>query len=84
VAGVRGPNFLQLYVNGQLERQTNVTAAQDYGRLPIVLWQFGSVVLGPQFKGTLDEVSLYKPGRSLATEIAAVYAAGNQWASAKL
>ena len=31
VAAVRGSNFTQLYVNGQLERQTNVAFAQNYG-----------------------------------------------------
>ena len=31
VAGVRGSNFVQLYVNGRLENQTNITFAQDYG-----------------------------------------------------
>src|SRR5262249_21151791 len=35
VAAVRGSNFLQLYVNGQLERQTNVSFPQDYGTLPL-------------------------------------------------
>src|SRR2546425_814777 len=31
VAGVRGSNFLQLYVNGQLERQTNDVKLQEVG-----------------------------------------------------
>ncbi|MGD0263203.1 MAG: LamG domain-containing protein, partial [Verrucomicrobiota bacterium] len=35
VAAVRGSNFTQLYVNGQLERQTNVAFAQNYGSLPL-------------------------------------------------
>src|SRR5207245_1858211 len=35
VAGVRGPNLLQLFVNGQLEAQTNVSFPQDYGSLPL-------------------------------------------------
>src|SRR2546423_1523717 len=30
VAGLRGSNVMQLYVNGALERQTNITFAQDY------------------------------------------------------
>src|SRR5205823_3007403 len=31
VAAARGATFTQIYVNGQLENQTNVTFAQDYG-----------------------------------------------------
>ena len=37
VAAVRGPNFTQLYVNGALEVQTNVTFPQDYGSQPLSL-----------------------------------------------
>src|ERR1051325_1111091 len=33
VAGVRGTNFTQLYVNGQLERQTNVTFRSEERRV---------------------------------------------------
>jgi hypothetical protein len=75
VAGVRGANFLQLYVNGQLERQTNVTAAQDYGAFPLFFGSSGQSYWDHKFKGTLDEVSLYNRALT-ATEIAAVYAAG--------
>ena len=35
VAAVRGPSFLQLYVNGVLERQTNISFPQDYGNFPL-------------------------------------------------
>ena len=35
LAAVRGSNFTQIYVNGQLERQTNVSFALDYGNQPL-------------------------------------------------
>ena len=35
VAAVRGSNFLQLYVNGQLQGQGSVSFPQDYGNLPL-------------------------------------------------
>src|SRR6185295_18900003 len=35
VAGVRGTNFLQLFVNGQLEGETNVNFPQYYGNSPL-------------------------------------------------
>src|ERR1035441_3684206 len=31
IAGVRGSDFTRLYVNGQLESETNVAFPQDYG-----------------------------------------------------
>ena len=75
VAAVRGSNFIQLFVNGQLERQTNVAFAQDYGTLPLYFGSTGQSFWDRKFRGTLDEVSLFN--RALATnEIAAIYAAG--------
>ena len=76
VAAVRGSNFTQLYVNGQLERQTNVTFAQDYGTLPLYFGTSGQSFWDHKFKGTLDEVSLYNRALS-SNEIAALYAAGS-------
>ena len=76
VAGVRGSNFTQIYVNGQLERQTNVTFAQDYGALPLYFGTSGQSFWDHKFKGTLDEVSLYNRALS-SNEIAALYAAGS-------
>src|SRR5262249_1647546 len=35
VAAVRGSNFTQIYVNGNLERQTNVSFALNYGNFPL-------------------------------------------------
>src|SRR6185369_15363412 len=35
VAGVRGSNFAQIYVNGQLQGQLPVSFPQDYGVLPL-------------------------------------------------
>src|ERR1035437_7420573 len=76
VAGVRGSNFIQLYVNGQLESQTNVDFPQDYGSQPLLFGTSGISYWDHKFDGELDEVSLYN--RVLAaSEIAALYASGN-------
>src|SRR5262249_31008367 len=39
IVALRGPDFLQLFVNGQLQAVTNVSFPQDYGSLPLY---FGS------------------------------------------
>lgn len=52
VAAVRGSNFAQLYVNGQLEVQTNVTYPLDYGTEPLYFGTTGQSVLGPQVRRT--------------------------------
>src|SRR5205823_271937 len=75
VAAVRGTNFTQLYVNGQLERQTNVSFAQDYGSLPLFFGTTGQGFWDHKFNGCLDEVSLYNRALS-SNEIAGIYAAG--------
>src|SRR5262249_54963573 len=59
VAGVRGSSLLQLYVNGVLERQTNISSPMDYGNLPLFFGSSGQTYWDHKFKGTLDEVSLY-------------------------
>ena len=76
VAGVRGPNFIQLYVNGQLIGQTAVTFPQDYGTEPLFFGSSGESYWDGKLSGSLDEVSLYN--RALASnEIAAIYTAGS-------
>jgi Leucine-rich repeat (LRR) protein len=75
VAVVRGASFTQIFINGQLETQTNVAFAQDYGTLPLYFGTSGQSFWDHRFKGTLDEVSLYNRPLS-STEIAAIYAAG--------
>jgi hypothetical protein len=75
VAGTRGPDFLQLYVNGQLEAQTNVPFAQDYGDHPLMLGSSGQAYYDRKLAGSLDEVVLYDHVLS-ANEIALDYAAG--------
>jgi len=75
VAAVRDPNFIWLYVNGQLEAQTNVTFPQDYGNLPLYFGTSGQSYWDHKFKGALDEVSLYNRALS-AGEIATIYSAG--------
>jgi alpha-tubulin suppressor-like RCC1 family protein len=76
VAAIRGSNFVQLYVNGALERQTNITFSQDYGNFPLYFGTSGQTYWDHKLKGNLDEVSLYD--RALASnDIAAIFLAGS-------
>jgi hypothetical protein len=75
VVGVRGPNFVQLYKDGQLEVQTNVDFPQDYGTFPLYFGTSGQSYYDRRMHGELDEVALYNRALS-AQEIAALYAAG--------
>ena len=75
VAAVRGTNFIQLYVNGQLAGQATVGFAQNYGTLPLYFGTSGQSYWDHKFKGSLDEVSLYYRALS-AAEIVAIYTAG--------
>ena len=75
VAGVRGSNYIQIYVNGQLEGQTNVDFPQDYGTNALYFGTSGESYWDHKLNGLLDEVSLYNRALS-ADEIAAIYAAG--------
>jgi hypothetical protein len=76
VAGVRGSNYTQLYVNGKLQGQISVTFTQDYGSLPLYFGTSGQTNLWDRrLAGMLDEVSLYNRALS-SNEIAAAYAAG--------
>jgi alpha-tubulin suppressor-like RCC1 family protein len=75
VAALRGTNWLQLYVNGLLEAQTNVTFPQDYGTQAVYFGSSGASFWDAKLKGRLDEVSLYNRALS-AAEIADIYAAG--------
>jgi hypothetical protein len=76
IAGVRGPNFIQLFVNGQLEGQTNVNFPQDYGSQPLLFGTSGISYWDHRFHGVLDEVSLYNRVLS-SNEVAALYASGS-------
>jgi hypothetical protein len=77
VAGVRGSNYIQLYVNGQLDSQTNVSFPQDYGTNDLFFGSSGQAYWDRKLNGSLDEVSLYD--RALdAGEVAGIYAAGSQ------
>jgi hypothetical protein len=75
VAAVRGPNFIQLYVNGQLEAQTNVGFPQDYGNLPMYFGTSGEPFFDRRLAGSLDEVALYNRALTPA-EIHSDYTAG--------
>jgi lysophospholipase L1-like esterase len=75
VAAVRDPNFIRLFINGQLEGEANVTFPQDYGTFPLFFGTSGQSYWDRKFSGTLDEVSLYNRALS-AGEITAIYSAG--------
>ena len=75
VAGVRGPDYVKLYKDGQLEVQTNVYFPQDYGNTPLYFGTSGQSYYDRKMHGDLDEVSLYNRALS-AEEIAALYLAG--------
>ncbi len=76
VAGVRGPDYVQLYVNGQLEAQASVNFPQDYGNYPLYFGTSAESYWDHKLAGALDEVSLYNRALS-PSEIAAIYAAGS-------
>jgi hypothetical protein len=75
VVGTRGSNYLELYVNGQLENSTNVDFPQDYADLPLYFGSSGQSNWDRKLAGNLDEVTLYNRALS-SNEIAALYAAG--------
>jgi len=75
LAGVRGSNYIQLYLNGHLEVQATVNFPQNYGNLPLFFGTSGQAYYDRKLQGELDEVSLYNRALS-ANEIAALYAAG--------
>jgi lysophospholipase L1-like esterase len=75
LASVRGSNFISLYVNGQLEGQSDVTFPQDYGTQPLYFGTSGQSYWDHKLKGNLDEVSLYNRALN-SSEILAIYAAG--------
>lgn len=75
LAGVRGSNYIQLYVNGILEGQTNVDFPVGYGNFPLYFATTGQSYYDHKFGGALDEIALYNRALS-SNEIAAIYAAG--------
>jgi hypothetical protein len=75
VAGLRGSNYTQLYINGQLEAEGSVDFPQDYGNYPLYFGTSGQPSWDRRLAGSLDEVSLYNRALS-GSEIAEIYAAG--------
>jgi len=75
IAGVRGSDYIQLYVNGNLEAQTSVDFPVSYGNLPLYFATTGQSYYDHKYGGALDEIALYNRALS-ASEIAAIYAAG--------
>ena len=76
LAGVRGSNYLQIYVNGVLEAQISVDFPVGYGTEPLYFGTTGQSYWDHKFGGALDEVSFYNRALS-SNEIAAIYAAGH-------
>jgi hypothetical protein len=76
LAGVRGTNNIQLYVNGKLEAQAPVNFPQDYGNQPFYFGSSGESYWDHKLAGEMDEVSLYNRALS-SNEIAAIFLAGS-------
>lgn len=76
LAGVRGSNYIQLYINGQFAGQATANFSQDYGTLPLYFGTSGESYWDGKLNGKLDEVSLYNRPLS-SNEIAAIYEAGS-------
>ena len=76
IAGVIESNFIQIYVNGRLEGQTNVFLAQDFVSEPLYLGTSGLSGYDGRLSGALDEISLYNRALS-SNEVAAIYVAGS-------
>lgn len=75
LAGVRGPDYVKLYLNGHLEAQASVNFPQDYGTLPLYFGTSGQSYYDRKLQGALDEVSLYNRPLTDA-EVLAIYQAG--------
>jgi len=78
IVGVRGSNYIQLYVNGQFAGQSNnINFAQSYGNFPLCFGAYDSptITWDARLRGKLDEVSLYNRVLS-SNEIVALYKAG--------
>ena len=75
LAGVRGSNYIQLYVNGKLEAQTSINFPSGWGGEPLYFGTTGDYYWDHKFGGALDEVGFYNRPLS-SNEIAAIYAAG--------
>ncbi|HLX69591.1 MAG TPA: LamG-like jellyroll fold domain-containing protein [Verrucomicrobiae bacterium] len=78
IAGVRGPNYIQLYTNGVLAASNSVSFQQSYGNYPLFFGSSGGTIDGTwdgKLNGSLDEVSLYNRALS-ANEIMWIYEAG--------
>jgi hypothetical protein len=74
VVGIRGPDFLQIYLNGVLENSVPVNLPQDYGDRPVFFGSSGESYWDHKLKGLLDEVSIYN--RALTSnEVSSLYAA---------
>ena len=73
---MNGSNYIQLYVNGVLEGQTNVDFPVGYGNFPLYFATTGQSYYDHKFGGALDEIGFYNRALS-SNEIAGIYAAGH-------
>lgn len=76
LAGVRGSNYIQLYVDGVLQGETNVDFPVGYGNEPLYFATTGQSYYDHKFGGALDEIGFYNRALS-SNEIYAIYAAGH-------
>ena len=76
LAGVRGSNYIALYVNGVLQGETNVGFPVGYGDEPFYFATTGQPYYDHKFGGALDEIALFDRDLS-SNEIYAIYAAGH-------
>ena len=78
MAGVRGSNYIQFYLNGQYLGQTNASFTTIYTNAPLDFGSSGQILASwdARFAGTLDEVSIYNRALS-SNEIVAIYNAGS-------
>jgi hypothetical protein len=75
IVGIRGTNFLQLYVNGVLQGTTNLDFPQNYSNTPVYFGTSGQAYYDGKLAGKLDEVSIYN--RALTSnEVVSIYNAG--------
>jgi hypothetical protein len=77
IAGVRGSNYIQIYVNGVMECQSNIDFPVAYGPYPLYFASTGQSYWDQKFAGALDEIGFYDRVLS-SNEIHAIYAAGRK------
>jgi hypothetical protein len=75
LAGLRGSNYLALFVNGVMESSNTVNYPQDYDTKALLFGASGEPYWEHKLAGMLDEIGLYNRALS-GPEILAIYNAG--------